>query len=130
MSEVVTSNTARIEVVLGQLPRRWGGKAIRFTSGFISIQDLIPRVKVAFRRHSTSSGYQREPSRTRVRRLANAIARQHVDLPTALLLNLREFNPDSDLVAVDGANRPKSRHSQTDRPSTLVRRWPTSCWSP
>ena len=101
-----TTQVAEIDVVVGELPRRWDGKVIRFTSGVISIRDLIPRTEVAFRRHSTSSGYQREPSNTRVRKLANAIARQRVDLPTALLLNLRDFDPDSDLVAANGRGRP------------------------
>ncbi len=91
-------NVTTIDVVSGYLPRPWNGQRIQYTTGFIKLKDLIPRVAIALRSHFDSEGYQREASRSRVSKLADSVAAKRVDLPTALLLNLRDFNCDANLI--------------------------------
>lgn len=47
------------------------------------------------------TGYQREPSKSRVNRLADALKNKQVDLPTAILLNLRLFT-EGEHLSEDG----------------------------
>lgn len=57
----------------------------------------IPR-----RDHRTKTGYQREVSKARVNKLAADLATGRVDLPTAILLNIRDFDPEQHLIEADG----------------------------
>jgi len=65
--------------------------------GVIDVGHLIDNYEIPHRNSKTKTGYQRLLSRARVRRLAADLRRGRVDLPTAVLINIRDFNP-SDLV--------------------------------
>jgi len=66
--------------------------------GFIRAKDLIPRTRISYREFEGSKGYQRLPSAPRVNSLSRSLVNRKVDLPTALLLNLREYDPAVHLV--------------------------------
>ncbi len=85
-------------VALGRLPR----SGIEVIVGLIDVESLVPNYAVVRRDHYSRAGYQREPSSTRVNQLATALEKGRVDLPTAILLNIREF--DSDKHFKDGPN--------------------------
>ena len=89
----------KIPVVVGQLPRN--GRPIAV--GFIRAQDLIPRARIAHREFEGGTGYQRLPSRARVNSLARDLQQQKVDLPTALLLNQRDFDWAVNIKHIEGA---------------------------
>ena len=67
------------------------------TAGMLADLYLVPR-----RDTRKKTGYQREVSPARVNRLIRDLTDNRVDLPTAILLNLRIFNPETHLVARDG----------------------------
>lgn len=89
--------------------------------GVINVGHLVDHYRIPHRNTSTKTGYQRPLSTTRVNKLAADLRRGHVDLPTAVLLNIRDFNPadleqvgdglyllrlsDYDLWVVDGQHR-------------------------
>ncbi len=81
--------TVQIPVILSVLPRT--GKQIGV--GVIKAGDLIPRACIAHRDFDGARGYQRLPSKSRVNTLARQLQAKKVDLPTALLLSLRDFDP-------------------------------------
>ena len=58
--------------------------------GVIKAEVLIDRCHTALRNARTKEGYQREPSRARVSRLKVDLRRHRVDLPTAVLLSMRD----------------------------------------
>ncbi len=67
------------------------------TAGVLADVYLVPH-----RDTRKKTGYQREVSPTRVNRLIRDLSENRVDLPTAVLLNLRTYRPDIHLVARDG----------------------------
>lgn len=77
-----------IPVVLGKIPRN----GLPIAVGFIRAGDLIPRARIAHREFVGGKGYQRLPSPTRVNMLARDLMGRKIDLPTALLLNLRDYD--------------------------------------
>ena len=88
----------QIPIVVGQLPRT--GRPIAV--GFIRAKDLIPRARIAHREFEGGTGYQRLPSPARVNSLARDLQQQKVDLPTALLLNLRDFDETANITQSEG----------------------------
>ena len=92
--EVIKLKPVKIPVVVGTLPRTNYPIAV----GFIRAEDLIPRARIAHREFEGGTGYQRLPSQPRVNQLARALKHRKVDLPTALLLNLRSYDPSVNLV--------------------------------
>ena len=87
----------KIPVVIGKLPRT----ELPIAVGLIRAEDLIPRASIAHREFEGGKGYQRLPSKLRVNLLAQSLIRQKVDLPTALLLNLRTYDPSVNLLKDD-----------------------------
>jgi DGQHR domain-containing protein len=67
------------------------------TAGMLADLYLVPR-----RDTRKKTGYQREVSPTRVNRLIRDLSENRVDLPTAVLLNLRTYKPGIHLVPRDG----------------------------
>lgn len=65
---------------------------IRTVLGKVRIGDLVGAYMVPLREAVKGEGYQREPSQGRVKELARAIESDIVDLPTAILLSLRDFD--------------------------------------
>ena len=66
-----------------------GGKLDTFVAA-ISFGELAKRYQIPHRVHSTDDGYQRMPRRNRVRQLARDLRAGAVDLPTAVLLSVRD----------------------------------------
>ena len=90
----IQKDPVSIPVVLGLVPRTQRPIAV----GFIRAKDLIPRARIAFRDFAGSEGYQRLPSQARVNKLAHDLKDNKVDLPTALLLNFRDYVESVNLV--------------------------------
>jgi DGQHR domain-containing protein len=79
--------------------------------GVISAGALVDRYEVPQRDHRTKSGYQRPVSTSRVNKLAGDLRSGQVDIPTAVLLNIRT-NPDGVLEKLDetsGVFRPNGQ---------------------
>lgn len=89
--------------------------------GVLTAAALAPQFKIPNRNYKRQTGYQREISKARVNKLVSDLQSNRVDLPTAVLLNLRDFDSDvhlrqeesryyfspasSDLYVVDGQHR-------------------------
>ena len=61
---------------------------IPYLIGFISAADLIFNYEIPY--SDTIDGYQRAPGTSRINKFATKIARQNVDFPTLVLLNIRD----------------------------------------
>lgn len=92
-SEVVTeapkpgqSNMTEVQVVVG--PTLKSGTPI--ISGFMPANLIIPHAyEIPYFNPLTKKGYQRKPQDARVNQLAGDLRKGRVDLPTAILLNIR-----------------------------------------
>lgn len=91
--------------------------------GSLKFGELVDRYEIPYKDHEEREGYQRKASPTRVRKLAQDLMRGNVDLPTAVLLSVRNQdlmprldssdryilslpdNGDSPLYVVDGQHR-------------------------
>ena len=71
-------------------------------NGVMTAAQVVGRYTIPRRDHRTKTGYQREISTSRVNKLASDLAVGRVDLPTALLLNLREYDDAQNLVEREG----------------------------
>lgn len=96
-------------------------KGIPLAVGVMSARSLTARYEIPRRDHQKQTGYQRDVSKARVNKLVSDLQTDRVDLPTAVLLNLRDFDPavhleqngeqllfvpgDSALYVVDGQHR-------------------------
>jgi DGQHR domain-containing protein len=83
----------QIPVSRGRLP----AVGIETVVGLTSAAVLYERYVVPKRDTRRKSGYQREPSGARVNRLVTDLRRARVSLPTAVLLNLRKYQPSKHL---------------------------------
>lgn len=83
-------NRSRITVVRGPTLRNKTMTVI----GSIPAETLVRHHFVPRRDVLKDTGYQRTPTATRVTRLAGELARNGVDLPTSVLLNLRIGDPE------------------------------------
>lgn len=66
--------------------------------GVMTAAAITRRYEIPRRNHKLQTGYQREVSKARVNKLVSDLQSNRVDLPTAVLLNLRDFNPDEHLL--------------------------------
>ena len=100
MSELKTrADVLKIPVQLGEArPPKWKPKV----AGMIRAGDLYERYEIPQRNHRNKTGYQRELSRPRVNRLVKELRANKVDLPTSILVNIRDFSADRNLLAKDG----------------------------
>lgn len=81
----------RMAVVRG--PKLSNGRLI--VAGIMEARELIDRYLIPRRDFSRKEGYQRELQESRVARLVKDMKEGQVNLPTALLLNIRDFKPGS-----------------------------------
>jgi DGQHR domain-containing protein len=58
-------------------------------AGFMPIGLLLENYEIPYYNHTTKRGYQRVPQPSRINQLASEIRKDRVDLPTAVLLNVR-----------------------------------------
>jgi DGQHR domain-containing protein len=95
---VTNATKIEIPVILGQKLR----KGRQVILGPITVAQLAERFAVPFRNFSTRTGYQRPPSSTRINQLKGDLSSNRVDLPTAVLLSLRDFKKVKNLIEHDG----------------------------
>ena len=69
------------------------GEQVNTFVGTLKFGELIGRYQIPHRVHARDEGYQRLPSPSRVNRLARDLHKGIVDLPTAILLSVREREP-------------------------------------
>lgn len=69
------------------------GERLNTFVGAIKFGELVGRYRIPHRVHADREGYQRKPSTSRVNKLARDLRRQKVDLPTSILLSVREREP-------------------------------------
>lgn len=86
-----------IPVIRGATLR--SGTAI--VTGVIRAGDLVDQYLIPRHDFRKKTGYQREASTARVNRLATDLKAKRVDLPTAILFNLRAFEKDVHLIVGD-----------------------------
>ena len=82
------NGTLQLEVVEGQTL----STGVRTVSGSITLSELAPRYQVDTRDFKSQSGYQRALTASRVNKLAKDLEKEQVDIPTAILVNIREFD--------------------------------------
>lgn len=70
--------------------------------GVMSAEVLQDHFVVPRRDHRNRTGYQRDVSTARVNKLARDLKDNRVDLPTSILLNLRDFDPDRHITHEGG----------------------------
>ena len=75
---------------------------IQTVVGAITADALVKRYNVPEWHPQKKVGYQRAASATRVNRLANDLSKKTVDLPTAVLLNMRDISPEEVLSSSAG----------------------------
>jgi len=97
---VDTPAAIELRVVVGA--QRLQRAKVTVAVGFISAEQLHTRYSVPYRDTLTKTGYQRLPQPARVNRLATDLSRVFADLPTAILVNLREFGSKSRIVEREG----------------------------
>jgi DGQHR domain-containing protein len=86
-----------VPVVEGQKLRN----GVRLVAGFIPASALLPNnYEIPYHNPNTLTGYQRPPQESRINELADDMRRGLTDLPTAVLLNLR--NRDARHAVQDG----------------------------
>jgi DGQHR domain-containing protein len=96
----VTTNGKMAEVQVLDAPPLRSGTPVVF--GVIQAADLVSQYVIPRRDHTRKTGYQRDVSMTRVNRLVTELKAGRVDLPTAILLNVRDFNSVENLLRRDG----------------------------
>lgn len=96
----IDSDNFEIPVVITETLR----KEIPMAVGVITAGALANRYKIPRRDTRKKTGYQREVSATRVSRLMKELNAKRVDLPTAVLLNLRDYDKDAHLQIRDGGS--------------------------
>ena len=132
-AETTTVHQFRVPVIVQELPDLRYGNAEwmaengrKVAIGSISTATLKTLYRVdRVNQFDNPNGYQREPVKTRVNSLVKELNARRVDLPTAILLNLREFQEtqhlpdggtsttlvlgeDDHLYVVDGQHRVES----------------------
>jgi len=72
--------------------------------GAVTVGELADKYSIPHREFATQTGYQRAASNMRVRQLADDLRKGYVDIPTAILANIRpeDFNRSKNLVTEDG----------------------------
>ena len=95
----------RIPVICGGTIRGTGGRDVRRVVGEIETAALCERFEVPRHNHETGEGYQRPLRQARINQLAQELRAKQVDLPTAILLNLRDFVPSQNMSCGDDSSQ-------------------------
>lgn len=106
-TQTANSETYRVPVILQPLPKlryaddNWTSRQDRqLAIGSISVLILDKLFKVDRRSPDNQEGYQREAVKARVNSLKQVLQNRRVDLPTAILLNLRDFDRDRHIQSI------------------------------
>lgn len=68
------------------------GEDMQSYSGIMKASELVRRYEIPRRHFDSKTGYQRLPGTPRVNKLVRDMKKRHVDLPTSLLLSVRDPN--------------------------------------
>lgn len=98
--ESIQASATPIEIPVMWGPKLRKGRQILLAP--ITVAELAARYKVPYRNFATRTGYQRPPSTTRINQLKTDLASNRVDLPTAVLLSLRDFKKTKNIVERNG----------------------------
>src|SRR5574341_1127076 len=98
MARAKASPAEGIQVTVTQTHR----KKTPMVLGVITAGTLVDLYTIPRRDPRKKTGYQRDVSDTRVNRLMKDLRENRVDLPTAVLLNLRTYKPGVHLLERDG----------------------------
>ena len=96
MKETSESFREYVEIPVIKGPKLHGG--VELAIGQITANTLVSRYVIPRRDHTRKTGYQREASITRVNKLVKDSMAERTDLPTAILINIREFEEIKNLV--------------------------------
>ena len=106
---VTEASTYRIPVIVQDLPNlRYGDgdwmsqKGRQIAIGSIPVSALASLFEVDRFSQDNPEGYQRVATEARVNALKRDLEHDRVDLPTAILLNMREFNPSTHFDGLSG----------------------------
>ncbi|WP_424945728.1 DGQHR domain-containing protein [Candidatus Spongiihabitans sp.] len=110
-------NRTKISVVKGSDLR---ANDIMTVVGVISADTLVKRHNVPARHHLKKTGYQRVASTVRVNRLASELNKKKVDLPTAVLLNIRDVTSDDVISSDPNSNQLILDLGEDDKNNSLV----------
>ena len=89
----------------------WSGTAMAL--GVITAGALVDRYSIPRRDSRSKRGYQREISVSRVTRLMKDLRARRVDLPTSILVNMRDYDPLANMI--ESGDGPRLRLSTNDR---------------
>jgi len=70
--------------------------------GSMPIKHMLDRHEIPYLDALRETGYQRIPSMTRVKKLATDLRAEHADIPTSILMNIRDVNISEYLTEEDG----------------------------
>ncbi len=91
-----------IPVILSGHVKGKDGRQIPRAVGEIEVGVLHGRIEVPIREYGNNRGYQHPASQTRVRKLSHDLKDDRVDLPTAVLLNIRDYDETQHVREADG----------------------------
>src|SRR6266508_3151703 len=95
----IENGPGHIQVTLRTTTRRKNPQVVGvMTAGQVTSRYVVPR-----RDFAKKTGYQRDVSNSRVNKIVSELLKKRVDLPTAVLLNLRDYKPDRHLVERNGS---------------------------
>lgn len=100
MTEVLTETTEDVRIPVMRATTLLRAKT-PLVIGIMAARDIVRLYDVPRRDTRNKTGYQREVATARVNRLVADLKAGRVDLPTAVLLNLRDYNPKKHLIEVD-----------------------------
>lgn len=80
----------KIPVVFGQELRT----GIPVVLGSMPVKHLLDRLEIPYLDALRKTGYQRKPAMPRIKRLADELRDGHADIPTSILINIRESKVD------------------------------------
>ncbi len=92
IAELIQLEVSENKVPATQVPVTMGGRlktGIPLVAGFLTMRELYGRFTIPYYSPITHKGYQRPPQRSRVNALAKLLSAGGVDLPNAILMNIR-----------------------------------------
>jgi DGQHR domain-containing protein len=97
------TTTASSELTIPVLETKLPRSGTPMVMGVMTAGLLTDLFEVPYYDHRNKTGYQREPSQSRINRLVTDLENKRVDMPTAVLLNLRTYEKEHQLVKKNGA---------------------------
>lgn len=91
------SDDTLLEVQITEMPK----DNLAIAVGIANVMDLLPHVEIDVRNHAEDKGYQRIPTSGRTGAIMEAVLKTQTNLPTAPLLNIREFDIQRNIIVSD-----------------------------